>query len=91
MEGEALGDGFAAHGGGSSNVKWMEMANNGRGGYGGSNVMLMRTESSTDTLVAMLASCSPVALQGAYTGACCVRVRLLSPAAWEAKSLLLLS
>jgi hypothetical protein len=59
VEGGALGDGFAAHGGGSSNVKWMEMANNGRGGYGGSNVMLMRTESSTDTLVAMLASCSP--------------------------------
>ena len=42
---------------------WVEMANN--RGYGGPNVMLMQTESSsTDTLVAMLASCSPVALQG---------------------------
>ena len=41
------------------------MASNGARGYGGSNVMLVRNESSTDmSLVAMLASCSPVALQG---------------------------
>lgn len=51
---------------GRGDTAWLEMANNvGRAaGYGGSNVMLLRNESSTDmSLVAMLASCSPVALQ----------------------------
>ncbi|KAG0577225.1 hypothetical protein KC19_5G140800 [Ceratodon purpureus] len=39
------------------------MANNGRG-FGNSNVMLVRNESSTDmSIVAMLSSCNPVALQ----------------------------
>jgi hypothetical protein len=43
---------------------WLEMASNGRG-FANSNVMLVRNESSTDmSIVAMLASCSPVALQG---------------------------
>jgi hypothetical protein len=46
-------------------TSWFEMENNGSRAYGGSNVMLVRNESSTDmSLVAMLASCSPVALQG---------------------------
>lgn len=47
----------------------LDMASNvGRGGYsrGGSNVVPVRNDSSTDTLVAMLASCSPVALQGLF-------------------------
>lgn len=44
---------------------WSEMASSSARGYGGSNVMLVRNESSTDmSLVAMLASCSPAALQG---------------------------
>ncbi|XP_024377129.1 uncharacterized protein [Physcomitrium patens] len=38
------------------------MASLGRG-YGGSNVTLVRNESSNDTFVAMLTSCSPVTLQ----------------------------
>lgn len=49
----------------------LDMASNvGRGGYsrGGSNVVPVRNDSSTDTLVAMLASCSPVALQVQRTG-----------------------
>lgn len=46
----------------TSATAWSEMANR---GYSGSNVMLVRNESSNDvSLVAMLASCSPVALQG---------------------------
>lgn len=46
----------------TSATAWAEMANR---GYSGSNVMLVRKESSNDmSLVAMLASCSPVALQG---------------------------
>lgn len=47
----------------------LDMASNvGKGGYsrGGSNVVPVRNESSTDTFVAMLASCSPVALQGLF-------------------------
>lgn len=46
----------------TSATAWAEMANR---GYSGSNVMLVRNEGSNDMpLVAMLASCTPVALQG---------------------------
>lgn len=44
-------------------------------GYGGPNVMLVRNESSTDTLVAMLASCSSVQLQGSSTRHSSTRIR----------------
>ena len=47
---------------------WLEMASSGRS-YGNSNVMLVRNESSTDmSIVATLASCSPVTLQGLLSG-----------------------
>jgi hypothetical protein len=46
-----------------SNPTWVEMASN--RAFPGSNVMaLVRNESSTDALVAMLASCPPVNIQG---------------------------
>lgn len=49
----------------AGDTAWLEMANNVGRGYGGSNVMLLRNESSTDlSLASMLASCSPLALQG---------------------------
>jgi len=49
----------------TSATAWSEMANHGGRGYSGPNVMLVRDESATDmSLVAMLASCSPVPLQG---------------------------
>lgn len=64
---------------------WSEMANH--GGYSGSNVMLVRNESSTDmSLVTMLASCAPAALQVQRAGggleealASCGQKRFFSP------------